>query len=169
MKKNKNVLIEAKKKGYYVDMDGNVYSSHKKLKLKVSQDRYYFSIRYYKERTIVPVHKFVAYLKYDDQIFKDGIEVRHLDNNSLNNKWDNIGVGSHSDNMMDMLKNDRIKKAIFASKEKRRFSNDEVEKILLDRKLGMKYKDLCEKYDTSKSTLSYLFNHSYYSGIKTIS
>ena len=34
-------------------------------------------------------------------------------------------------------------------------------------KYGFSYSKLCKKYNTSKSTLSYLFNNAYYSGVKT--
>ena len=37
-----------------------------------------------------------------------------------------------------------------------------VEDIKKDRKSGFTYKELCKKYNTSKSTLSFLFNYSIY-------
>ncbi len=163
-----DVLFEAKKKGYYVHNNGNVFSSRKQISLRKAQERYHFTIRYYGQRTTIAVHKFVGYLKYGDEIFKDGIVVRHLDGNSLNNSWENIGIGTHSDNMMDIPKTIRIKKAINASKKIRKFSDAEVQEILKDRKSGMTFEKICEKYNTSKSTLSYFFNKAYYSGAKKL-
>ena len=162
MSKINKAIVEAKDKGYYVDKDGNVYSPNKLLSLKTRYNRYIFSIRCGGERVNIPVHKFVAYLKYGNDIFGDDIVVRHLNDISLDNKWDNIAIGTQFDNMQDIPKEKRIKKAINASKKKRRFSDDEVKNILNDRKNGFTYKELCEKYDTSKGTLSYLFNNSYY-------
>lgn len=164
----KDILFVAKSKGYYTDKNGNVYSSKKKIALRKTQERYNFTIRYYGQRVTIAVHKFVAYLKYGDKIFNDGIEVRHLDSNSLNNTWDNIAIGTHSENMMDMSKNNRIKKAIKAAKKIRKFSDVEVQQILKDRGLGMTYDNLCLKYNTSKSTLNYFFNKAYYSGAKKL-
>jgi len=168
MKTLNDILFEAKKKGYYVDDDGKVFSSKKQLSLRKAQNRYYFTIRYYGQRTTISVHKFVGYLKYGDIIFNDGVVVRHLDGDSLNNSWENIGIGTQSDNMMDIPQAVRIKKAINASSKRRRFSNDDVQQIICDRKSGMTYQKICEKYNTSKSTLSYLFNKAYYSGASKI-
>ncbi len=164
----KDILFIAKNKGYYCDKNGNIFSSQKQLSLRKAQDRYYFTIRYYGQRTTISVHKYIAYLKFGDEIFKDGIEVRHLDNNSMNNSWDNILIGTHAQNMQDIPKNNRIKTAINASKKNRKFSDDEVQQIINDRNSGMTFQKLCEKYKTSKSTLSYFFNKAYYSGASKI-
>jgi len=161
MTKTDEYTVEAKRKGYYVDKEGNIYSPNKKLALMKAQDRYKFTIRYFGKRVVIPVHRFVAYLKFGDKVF-EGVDVRHLNSNSLDNSWDNIELGSHSDNMMDVPKERRIQRAIHASKKIRRFNDDEVKQILTDRENGMKYKDLCEKYNTSKSTLSYFFNNAQY-------
>ena len=99
------ILKEAGKKGYCVDIHGNVWSKTKQLALRKAQDRYQFTIRYYGKRVTIPVHKFVAYLKFGDEIFKEGIEVRHLDGNSLNNGYENISIGTHTQNMRDISRN----------------------------------------------------------------
>jgi hypothetical protein len=164
----KNILLIAKNKGYYVDNNGNVFSSKKQLKLVKSYNRYSFSIRVESKRIPIPVQIFVAYLKYGDEIFKTGIEVRHLDNNSLNNSWSNILIGTHKENMQDVPKKIRIKYAINASSKNRRFTDEEVENIQLDKNNGYTYSFLCKKYNTSKSTLSYLFNKAYYNGNRTL-
>jgi len=159
--KTNEYIIGAKEKGYYVDKEGNVYSPNKKLVLRIAQNRYSFTIRYYGSRVTIPVHRFVAYFKFGDKIFEN-LEVRHLNNDSLDNNWDNIDIGTHSENILDMPKEKRIQKAIHASSKRRKFSDEEVKKIKEDRNNGMNYKDLCVKYKTSKSTLSYLFNKAYY-------
>lgn len=163
-----DILLVAKNKGYRVDDYGNVFSVKKKIALRKAQERYNFTIRYYGQRVTIAVHKFVAYLKFGDEIFKDGIVVRHLDGNSLNNSWENIGIGTHSDNMMDIPQKNRIEKAIKASTKIRKFSNEEVQQIWDDRNSGMTYKKISEKYNTSKSTLNYFFNKAYYSGAKKL-
>lgn len=162
MSKIKEATIEAKRKGYYVDKQGNVYSLNKKLSLKLNRDRYFFSIRLNGERISFPLHKFVAYIKFGDVVFEEGIQVRHLNGNSLDNSWDNIEIGIQSDNMLDIPIKKRKEIAINASNYVRRFSDDVVLNIKKDRKNGFTYKDLCEKYNTNKGTLSYLFNKSLY-------
>jgi hypothetical protein len=118
----------------------------------------------------VKLHLIVAYQKYGNKIFNKGnnlIHVRHLDNNRLNNLEDNIALGTPSENMMDIPRERRIKSAIYAASKNRRFTDEEVKAIVTDRYNGYTYRQLCKKYDTSKSTLSYLFNYAYYTNRQT--
>lgn len=110
----------------------------------------------------VLAHMLVAYEKFGKLFLENEILVRHLDGDSQNNNFDNIVLGSHSDNMMDIAPEIRRKKAITAAKKLRRFTDSEVVQILKDRTEGATYKDLCEKYNTSKSTLSFFFNKASY-------
>lgn len=163
MSKINESIREAKRKGYYVDKNGNVFSNQKQLALRTPKsNRKQFTIRMDGERVTIPVHKFVAYLKFSKKCFEDGIEVRHLDNNSLNNSWENIEIGTHSENQLDISSEIRKKRATYASQKIRKFTDDEVVKIKQDRANGFTYKMLCEKYNTKKGTLSYLFNQSDY-------
>ncbi|MFA5366674.1 MAG: HNH endonuclease [Dehalococcoidia bacterium] len=165
----KEKILIAIEKGYYCDTNGNVFSKFKKLSLCGNSKGYYhFSIRINKNRYPIQVHQFVAYLKFGDKIFDDNIEVRHLNGNSLNNCWDNIDIGSHIQNMGDIPQKILISAAIAGSKSLRRFTDEEVKNILSDRIQGLSYSKLCEKYNTSKSTLSYLFNEAYYSGARKL-
>lgn len=165
----KEKIIEAVGKGYHADNKGNVFSKFKKLSLGISSKGYYhFSIRSNKSRIPIQVHQFVAYFKYGDKIFEENIEIRHFDGNSLNNAYDNILLGTHIENMQDIPEKQRILSAINGSKNLRRFTDEEVQLIIIDRNSGLSYSDLCEKYNTSRSTLSYLFNNAYYSGAKKI-
>jgi hypothetical protein len=163
-----DAIVEAKKKGYYVDNDGNVFSKRNQLKLQNRKNYLHFSIRYFGERIPIKVHRFVAYMKYGNEMFNDGIVIRHFDGNSLNNSWENILIGTLSQNTMDIPKENRIKTSIRNSSVKRKFNDDEVSNIIKDRNSGYTYNELCEKYSTSKSTLSYFFNDAYYSGAKKL-
>lgn len=164
----KDALPIAKNKGYYVDNNGNVFSPKKQLKLVKCSNRYSFSIRVNGKRTSIQVHVFVAYFKFGNDIFKEGFEIRHLDDDSLNNSWINIGIGTHKENCKDTPKIKRSILSIQSSANNRRFTDEEVNNIIKDNINGLSYKKLCVKYNTSKSTLSYLFNHAYYSGKKII-
>lgn len=46
-------------------------------------------------------HKFVAYQLYRDKTFVDGVQVRHLDANTLNLTKENIVLGTSQDNQFD--------------------------------------------------------------------
>lgn len=63
------------------------------------------------------VHRFQAYVKYKDLIYKEKICVRHLDGNSLNNSIDNIEIGSWTDNRLDIKKEIRTSLAKMQQKE----------------------------------------------------
>ncbi len=151
-------LIEAKSKGYLCDFYGNIYSKNKKLSFSKSvEGRCRFSVRLNGERITVPVHRFVAYLKYGYTLFDNDIEVRHLDGDSLNNSWNNIAIGTHSQNMLDIPEYKRK-----VSRAKKHFTDEEVLKIKQDKDNGMTYRELCKKYNSTRHTLSYMFNQSVY-------
>ncbi len=77
----------------------------------------------------VLLHKLAAYQKYGEAAFEEGIVVRHLDNNSLNNELDNIAIGSQSDNMMDRPVEERKRHALHAWDGRRHFTDEQIKMI----------------------------------------
>lgn len=158
MKKSKanKAILKAVEKGYTIDKKGNVYGIKNKNKLYLynNRDGYYsFGIRMNKKRITIQVHRFQAYMKFGKKALEEGIHVRHLNNISTDNSWDNIAIGSQSDNMMDIPKKQRRKNASHPKYNHKQ--------ILLDRKNGMKYTEIMKKYNiASKSTVSYIINKS---------
>lgn len=157
-------LIVAYEKGYRV-VDGEVISpiSQKPLSCYIrfgKRDKGYkrFGIKDYKGiRRTISVHRLIAYQKFGDKIFEDGIQVRHLDGNSLNNLDDNIDIGNRSQNMMDVKKDVRIKSAYKASSHIRKFTDEQEKQIREDHKKTKSYKKVMEKWEiTSKGTLNYI-------------
>lgn len=120
----------AKQKGYTVDHTGQVFNPKGKpisgsiQKQKKSRQgkgsgvylSHNFSVSNpnngYESRP-VPTHKFVAYLKYGEEAFSADC-VRHYNDNSLDNSWDNILIGTHMDNHLDAVRNGKAE----ARKEK---------------------------------------------------
>ena len=162
-------MVYASKKGYTVNKVGEVFYKTKKRSL-VFDTKGYLSftisikikgIRYCRR---VWVHKLQAYQKYGRKMFREGFQVRHLDGDCKNNDWNNILIGSASQNQMDKPAEKRRMLAIRASYKNRRFSDEEVKSINEDRKNGMPYGQILKKYKTSKGTLSYLFNKAIYNG-----
>ena len=107
MNKRQRAIVEASEKGYTVKDDGRLISpGGRQLKLQLYENRpgrtqyYYFGSGSSK----VKVHRLVAYQKFGKRIFEPGVQVRHLDDNSLNNSWDNIGIGTQVDNWGDKKK-----------------------------------------------------------------
>ena len=50
----------------------------------------------------VTQHQMVAFAKYGEAAFEDGIEIRHLDGERTNNHPANLLLGTRQDNMLDM-------------------------------------------------------------------
>lgn len=109
---SKNEII-AYQKGYRAMEDGTIIGvKGNQLKLwKMPSDYWAFSAKNYKKTMNITVHRFVAYQKYGDKIFDDGIVVRHLDGNHLNNSFTNIEIGTQSDNIFDIPKERRSNQA----------------------------------------------------------
>jgi hypothetical protein len=104
----------------------------------------------------ISVHRLVAYKKFGEALFAPGIVTRHLDGNPRNNHPDNIAIGTHSDNMMDIPKAVRQQKAVAAASRLRKFSEDTVAEIRRKKAAGASLKQLSAEYGAQKSTLSYI-------------
>lgn len=150
------------KRGYTIDKNGDVYNPNG-IKLKQYNTKWYKKVgmRVDGKKIGIKVHRLQAYMKFGNKIYEEGIVVRHLNNNRFDNSWDNIEIGTCHDNMMDNPKEMRMKYAINASKTANKYGKEFVEKIRNERKTGMKYSEIMEKYNLSKSTVSYIINHNY--------
>ncbi len=108
----------------------------------------------------VKVHRFVALQKFGDEIFNKGVLVRHLDGNPLNNREDNIEIGSVADNSYDRDSFTRLAHAYKASLNNQTLGIDTVRLIKLDRESGMSYSDIGKKYSVPVTNIYYLINKS---------
>ena len=152
-------LLLAFKNGYNVDKYGNILNTKGK-KLKTSSNGYLnVGLHLNGKSHRVSVHRLAAYQKFGDKLFEKGIQVRHLNGNPLDNSYDNISIGTASENALDISKDNRIKRSSLAN---RRFKREEVISILKDRSDGMSYNKLSKKYNICKGELSYFFNKSLY-------
>ena len=97
-------ILTAVEKGYKATLKGEIISPNGKV-LKLIGKRYLtFGVRVpgINQPVKVPVHKFVAYMMYGVESFYPHIVVRHGDNNNtFNNSFENLTLGTQSDNMMD--------------------------------------------------------------------
>jgi hypothetical protein len=115
-----------------------------------------------KKKASVYVHRLQAYQKFGDVIFRPGMETRHLNNDNSDNSYDNISIGSRSDNFWDRPRDMVIRSAAKAASHTRKYSDDEVAAIRSDREDGMTYKQIQEKYGIPHGSLAYLLNDSHY-------
>lgn len=108
----------------------------------------------------VDAHRLVAFQKFGFKLFDSKIVVRHIDNNKLNNMWDNIMIGTQKDNILDNPVSNRVKYSINASTKIRKFTDKEMEQI---RKFHRgSYKETMGAFNiTSKGTLHYILNTKY--------
>lgn len=158
--------ISAFKIGYRIDKNGVLRNKDNEIvKCYICSEGYLrFSIRLNNNKygTIL-THRFQAYIKYGNKIYNNNIEVRHLNGIKTDNSYDNILIGNHSENMLDIDEKIRIKKAMIASKSRKNaYSKDKIRNIKKDRILGMTYSQLMDKYNiSSKGTINYILNHDY--------
>lgn len=135
----------------------NILSPQERKLRQDSHGRGYLivNLSHSKGRARVFVHRFIAYCKFGDDLFESD-NVRHLDGCHANNGWENIAIGSFSDNHMDKPKEVRLRSAKVAASYQRKLSDSEVHSLRRDRSNGFTYKMLCEKYGLAKSTVSYI-------------
>jgi len=147
MSKTNEFVRYAKQRGYTVDKSGQVYNPKGKVlkgtiqKQKISNTGVRLSHNFsvtnpnngYESRP-VPTHKFVAYMKYGEPAFEADC-VRHLNDNSLDNSWDNIALGTHMDNHLDAVHNGKSepKKEKLTSKQLRLRENIDLIQTLTKR------------------------------------
>lgn len=144
---------------------GVVYGKRGKRKTYMTMTGGYaketFTIHYEKRRSTVQVSRLVAYKKYGNAMFAEGIVVRHLDGDSTNNLPENIAIGSQSQNMMDRPEEERIKSAKTASSYLRKFTDAEENEIVDYHNFTGSYSMTMRKFEiSSKGTLWYILNKS---------
>ena len=143
-------------KGYRV-VNGKVISPHGKIRICQTKGRSNFRTPYLqftigignKKTTQVCVHRLVAFQKFGEASFGSEIQVRHLDDNSLNNLDHNIGIGTRLDNAMDQSPEKR------SARGHCKHTQDLLERVKQDHDNGLSYKKLRKKYGLSLSLLSY--------------
>jgi hypothetical protein len=147
----------AAKRGYVVTEEG-VLLNPKGLELQSVDNGGYIktTIRLNGKAVIFFAHRLQAFQKYGELLYNESILVRHLNSNKEDNSWQNIAIGTHSDNMLDIPKQIRIKKAIHASSFLKKYKNKEIIRF---HKLHKSYKKTMDQFNiSSKGTLNYILN-----------
>lgn len=150
-------------KGIYVNKNGDCIGVSKKIIGYIFSTGYkIYKFRYQGKLYKCMVHQLQAYQKYGDLLFNDGIVVRHLKGDPTDNSWDNICIGTQSENMLDKPKYVRERVALKATRVnqdnirplKERY---EIYKLLYK---GYSYSSIMKLYNIAKGTLSYMKNYS---------
>lgn len=90
-----------------------------------------------------------AYQKFKDKIYEDNIVVRHLNGNSLDNTFNNIGIGSQSENMFDRPREERIKHGRLAASFNIKYHKELIDEMKEFYNNCKSYKQTMEKYNLS--------------------
>lgn len=156
---NKNEEL-AYNMGYRVDNDGDLLSNlGTKRFLKTPQRGYKkFCIKTNENKKInVFVHRLIAYQKFGQKLYENNMLVRHLNGISDDNSYENIEIGTQSDNMMDQPENVRKRKAKYANMK---YKNEELKNILSYYNESKSYKKTMTKFNiSSKGTLWHIVNN----------
>ena len=153
-----NAIKIAFHKGYRVAPNGDIISPKGDILNGCTRKRCGLSYKTFGVRvdgkvTHIPVHRFVAYLKYGELGLTSDC-VRHLDGNSTNNSLENIEIGTHRDNMLDIPKEIRVKRAKHASSFIVVYNDEMVCEIKRFHDKTNSYKQTMNKFGiTSKATL----------------
>jgi len=145
--------------GYRVGLDGSILNPRgKKIKGGITSTGYIkISARINGVVKYCKAHRLQAFQKYGSLLFNEGIEVRHLNGIQKDNSSKNIAIGTHSDNILDIPKETRIKSASNANKK---YFDDLTILIKSDKKSGFTYRELMIKYNiNSKGTLFYIIKN----------
>lgn len=126
---------------------------------QVTPTEYYVFIGKYpgSPENYIRVHRFVAYCKFGEKAFTS--LVRHMNNISLDNSWDNLKLGTHRDNSLDIPENIRRERAQRGAAKKRKLTLEQREELKMLRAYGWTIAQIAEKYGVCKNTINnYLAN-----------
>lgn len=147
------------KRGYFVDNSGQMFTpNNKPVNTKNRQGYVKCTVSVNGKNVNLTAHRLAAYQKYSDKLYEDGVLVRHLDGNKLNNTYENIALGSVRDNCMDVLAEDRLSRAVNASKKTIKYDADEVYNFYIE--CGKSRKKTQEHFNISSGgTLHYILKN----------
>lgn len=143
--------------GYRITKEGAINNPKgETLKGYICRGYTFLSIRDGDNHMKVSAHRLQAYQKFGEAMFEDKILVRHLNDIGTDNRWDNIAIGTQSDNMMDMPSEKRLQKARHASSHLRKYDHEKIRAMYNE--CGS-YKEVMIAFDMkNKSTLHYIIN-----------
>ena len=168
-----DVIRRAYEKGYHVTEDGTLISSvGNKLPLKIRSNHTYpqIVVNIDGKRYNIAVHRLAAYCYYGEQLFEEGIVVRHLSDDLLDVSKNNLALGTYSDNERDKpayVRSTVGKIANSARKETRRltmrkFDDDQVRQIKIRLRDGDRVPDIARDYGVDNSVIRQIrIGHSY--------
>ncbi len=168
LSKGLKFLVQAVSVGYVIDFYGNVFGPKGKILKPYIRGKIvkykHFTFNCKGKTYPIRFSRLQAYQKFGDKIFDKKLVARHLNGNSMDDSWDNIELGTYSQNMMDKPLAKRLEHSEKAAKHARKYKSEFLSVLFYDKyNKNMSYKQLKEKYGICLSELSFLFNKSLYS------
>lgn len=168
-------VVLAFERGYRVDVEGRVIAPSGKVrainfKRKRGAGAVYgrVSIKTNDGYRSFEVHKLVAYQKFRDAAFVEGIHVRHLNGDSTDNRSANIAIGTVSDNAFDKTPEVRRSMALHAAAAKRKLTATDVRALVEMRRNGASGKACAEAFGVRASTVCEVMRGKLYSELTGI-
>ena len=154
-----NKLQIAYERGYRVTKNGCLIGLRCKRVGSINNDGYETTtILNNNKRIYIQTHRLQAYQKYGDKLFEDGIVVRHLNGNKLDNSCNNIAIGTSKDNAMDIPKHIRQKRAALIVKSSIKYPKKFVLKLREEYKVIKSYAELGRKHNMDTRIIWRLIN-----------
>lgn len=120
--------------GYRVLADGSVRSpSGNILSVSNTDKNGYPQFRFRKGGPLVQVHRMAAFQRFGSDLYSPGIEVRHIKNDPGNSRPDNVCLGTHSQNSMDIAPETRKRVARVAAAVQRKLTDEQAAQLRRDR------------------------------------
>jgi hypothetical protein len=153
LSKSSSAVVIVHRKGFRVTPDGVLTRRNKLFINPGVKDGYavVYSSCYNFGMTSINcgVHRLMAYQKYGNAIFSVGVQVRHLNGNSLDNSYD----------ANDKPRSTHERTTKNAASYLRRFTDEEVVEILNDRYTrNMTLAQIRAKWNMCKATASYIYS-----------
>jgi len=157
-------VIKAFEKGYRVLLCGVPVSKFGHvLKTRTNSSGYRsIGIKLDGKTISIYLHKLMAYQKFGVDCFKHGIEVRHFNGNSEDNSYFNIGLGTHSENMLDVEVHIRLRNGRAAGRANSNLEDKDILDMREEFAKGRTLSWAVSKYSIAKSTASYIKNRRTY-------
>ena len=166
LSKADRLLVKAKNAGYRVEPDGSpVGLRGHRLKVQTCGKNGYLFIKVScKPYGSYPISaaRLQALQKFGGQLFSRGMEVRHINGDRLDNSWNNISLGTRSENMLDRSSEDRVTHAKHAARSLRKITDGQAVEIRRRVANGEKQIDIAKEFGLAKSTVSQIVNNKTY-------
>lgn len=166
--KRNRALVQARELGYGVDNDGTCLRPDKSLQtVHVDSRGYYrFSLHLGAKSFPVHIHRLAALQRFGEEaLFAPGVQVRHLDNDRLNNSAANLALGSQRQNSADNPRNVNKRRCDASADKCRAFTDAEAIEVVQRVNSGEPQKSVAQSFGVSKTTISAICRGARYSEV----